>query len=89
MAVSYAPAGRPLALGIFLILISVRDRVEHRAIVRLERLGHLNNPMTSPRIELAIFWPVVQCLHLEFCTLCKAIVGVETNVPPFRVLYSL
>jgi hypothetical protein len=44
--------------GRFLVLISVRDRVDYRAIVRLEGLGDLENLTTSPVIELATFRPV-------------------------------
>jgi hypothetical protein len=51
----YAPAGRHLPPGIFLVLISVRGLVELRAIVRLEGLGELKNPLTSPGIEPATF----------------------------------
>jgi hypothetical protein len=39
-------AGRPLPPGRFLVLISVRGGVDTRAIVRLEGLGQLKNPMT-------------------------------------------
>jgi hypothetical protein len=48
-------AGRPVPPRKFLVLISVRGWVEHRAIVRLEGLGQLKNPMTSSGIEPATF----------------------------------
>jgi hypothetical protein len=48
-------AGHLLPLGRFLILISVRGLVDPRAIVRLEGLGQLNNPVTSLGIEPATF----------------------------------
>jgi hypothetical protein len=57
-------AGRPLAPGRFLVLISVRDSVDSRAIVRLEELGtrarHLPacsivpQPTTLPRAPLLL-----------------------------------
>jgi hypothetical protein len=37
----------PLPQGIFLVLITVRGLVDPRAIVRLEGLGKLKNPITS------------------------------------------
>jgi hypothetical protein len=40
-------AGRPLPPGRFLVFISVRSWVGPRAIVQLEGLGQLKNPMTS------------------------------------------
>jgi hypothetical protein len=55
-------ARRPAALyspGRFLVLISVRGRVDPRAIVRLEGLGQFKNPMTSWGIETATFHLVV------------------------------
>jgi hypothetical protein len=47
----YAPVALYIP-GRFLVLISVRGWVDHRAIVRLEGLGQLKNQMTS-RIEPA------------------------------------
>jgi hypothetical protein len=47
-------AGRPLPQGRFLVLISVRDRVDPSAIVRLEGLGQLKK-YTSSGLEPAIF----------------------------------
>jgi hypothetical protein len=36
-----------------MVLISVRGWVEHNAIVRLEGLGHLKNPMTTSGLDAA------------------------------------
>jgi hypothetical protein len=52
----HAPALYPP--GRFLVLISVRGRVDPRATVRLEGLGQLKNPMTSSGMEPATFWLV-------------------------------
>jgi hypothetical protein len=60
---SYAPAGRPLPPGRFLVLISVKRRVDPRSIVRLEGLGQLKIPMTSSGLEPAAFRFVAQCLN--------------------------
>jgi hypothetical protein len=46
-------SGRYLTPGRFLVLISVRCWVDPRAIMRLEGLGKLKNPMASSEIELA------------------------------------
>jgi hypothetical protein len=48
-------AGRRLPPGRFLVLISVTDFVDPRAIVRLEGLHQMKNPMTSSKIEPANF----------------------------------
>jgi hypothetical protein len=54
-------AGRTLPPGRFLVLISVRGWLDPRAIVRLERLGLLKNPVASSGFKLANFrlvaWP--------------------------------
>jgi hypothetical protein len=55
--------GHSFPPGKFLVLISVRGRVDFRVIMRLERLGELKNPMTSSGIEPASFRLVVQCLN--------------------------
>jgi hypothetical protein len=41
--------------GRFLVLISVRGRVDLRAIVGLEGLDQLKNPVTSSGIKTVIF----------------------------------
>jgi hypothetical protein len=48
-------AGRHLTPGRFLVLISLRGWVDPRAVVRLEELGKLKNPMTTTGIEHATF----------------------------------
>jgi hypothetical protein len=65
MAVRFSAlgAGHPLPRGRFLVLIYVRGCVDPRAIVRLEGLYKLKNPMTSQGIESATFQLVAQCLN--------------------------
>jgi hypothetical protein len=63
-------AGRPLPPGRFLVLISVRDQVDPRAIVRLEELGQLKNPITSSGIGHAIF-----CQYLKVFLFSEAMPG--------------
>jgi hypothetical protein len=64
---------RPLfAPGRFLVLISVKDWVDPRVIVRLEGLGQLKNPMTSLGFEPATFRLVALCLN-----------QLRYRVPPF------
>jgi hypothetical protein len=56
-------ASRPLPSGRFLVLICVTGWVDPRAIVRLEGLCQLKNPVTSSGIEPAILWLVAYCLN--------------------------
>jgi hypothetical protein len=69
-------AGRYLP-GRFLVLISVRDWVDPGAIVRLEGLGQLKNPMTSSGIEPAASRLVAYCLN-----------QLRYRVPPFSKQYE-
>jgi hypothetical protein len=57
MAVSLSAlrAGRPLPPGILLVLICIRGSIDPGAIMRLEGLGQLKNPMTSSEIEPETF----------------------------------
>jgi hypothetical protein len=66
MAVTSAlGAGRTLPAGRFLVINSVRGCVDCRAIVLLEGLGQLKNPMTLSGIEPATFRLVAKCLKQQ------------------------
>jgi hypothetical protein len=58
-------AGRPLPPGILLVIVSVRGSLDPRALMRLEGLGKLKNPVTSC-INIInngnINWTVISCL---------------------------
>jgi hypothetical protein len=56
-------SGRPLSTGRFLVLNYIRDWVEPRAIVRLEGLLQLKNPITSSGMEPVTFRLVAQYLN--------------------------
>jgi hypothetical protein len=49
--------GRPLQPGKFLVLISIRRRVDPRATVQLKGLDQLKNRMTSSEIEPSSLYP--------------------------------
>jgi hypothetical protein len=56
-------AGHPLPPGIFLVVISVRSRIDPRDMVWLEVLCQLKNPITSSGIEPASFRLIAQYLN--------------------------
>jgi hypothetical protein len=51
-------AGRPLPPGKFFVLIFVSGSVDPKAIVQLEGLGKLKNPVPSSAIESMTFKPL-------------------------------
>jgi hypothetical protein len=60
-------AGCPLPRRRFLVLIAVRGLVDPRAIVWLEGLGQMKNPMTSSGTEPVTLRLVAWCLnHLRY-----------------------
>jgi hypothetical protein len=83
MAVRLSPLfdGRPLRPGRFLVLISVRNRVDPRAIVRPVGLGQLKNSVAWSEIEPATFRLVAQCLNqLCYCASSLTRYGVTLFV---------
>jgi hypothetical protein len=67
--------GRPLLPGRFLVLLSVTGSADPRAIVRLEGLSQLKNPMTSSGIEAATFrlavWYLKELRSVPFKFPCR------------------
>jgi hypothetical protein len=73
--------GRPLPPGRFLVLISVRGWINSRAVVRLEGLGHLKNPITSSGVEPATFRLVTYCLnHSYTCSECLLFLQIASEM---------
>jgi hypothetical protein len=74
-------AGRTLPRGRFPVLICVRGWVDPRAIVRLEELGQLKNPMNSSGIEPATFRLVTQFLNqIRYRVLRPVLSGNQNTV---------
>jgi hypothetical protein len=87
-------AGRPLPPGRFLVLKSVRVWADPRAIVRLEWLGHLKNPMTSLEVEPATFRLVAASINFRLrwrirSSVVKYSVGAPFKSRPGHRLLSL
>jgi hypothetical protein len=58
-------SSHPLLPGIFLILISVKDRVDPRAAMWLEELHQFKNGMTSSGIKSVTFHMEDKLSHIE------------------------
>jgi hypothetical protein len=83
----YAPAAL-YPPGIFLVLNSVRGWVDRRAIVRLEVLGQLKNPITSSGLKPATFRLVAYIVPLLW-VLWTSIVILKILISGFRPIYAL
>jgi hypothetical protein len=63
-------AGRHLPPGRLLVFISVIACIDPRAIVRLEGLGQLKDPVTSLGIEPTTFRLVAYSASTNYVTMC-------------------
>jgi hypothetical protein len=67
--------------GRFLVLISVTGWVDPRAIVQLQGLGLLKNPVTSSGYEPTTFWLTAQCLNqLCYRVPSKYVYNINKNI---------
>jgi hypothetical protein len=74
--------------GRFLVLISFRGRVDSEAIVRLEGLDQLKNPMTLLEIELATFQFIAQYLDRLLYQVPRYFYGFAKTVTQLLVILS-
>jgi hypothetical protein len=75
--VSALHAGRPLSPGRFLVLVSFRDWANPRALMQLEGLGQLKNPVTSSGMEPKNF-RLIAYTACPASTKCVSLIAVHS-----------
>jgi hypothetical protein len=73
-------SGRPLLPKSFLILISVKGRVEPKAVFHLEGLGQLETRMTS--LETNDDLPLIHCRYIVLNPDCGQVTAFDKNIFP-------